>query len=202
MAKRGFGFYLKKAEAAFSAYDYDASLLYYSLAGQERPGNADVAIGATLASMAAETPEEAHAVFEFFTVARSIDPQNAEPMAQALIDSIESHQVYESAAALAKKLHERAEAENGISYEDFKRLVEENADFRSTFEKVIYSTRVVISDKGDFFDFVEGLIDHGYTEMALAYIESANTVFPSDEKIRELLNKISERESFEVSGKE
>lgn len=202
MSKRGYGFYLKKAEEAFARYDYESALLFYSLAAQERTGSDEVAVGAVLAAMAMETPEEAHAVFEFYTVARTLDPKNAEPMVTALIDSIEGHQVYESAADLARMLHERAEAENGISYEDFKRLVEENADFRSTFEKVIYSTRVVISDKGDFFDFVEGLIDNGYTEMALAYIDSANTVFPSDEKIRQLLNKISERESFEVSGKE
>ncbi|MGE4295647.1 MAG: hypothetical protein AB7E49_08100 [Campylobacterales bacterium] len=200
MAKRGYGFYLKKAEEAFARYDYEAALLFYSLAGQERNASEAVSVGAVLASMAMETPEEAHAVFEFYNVARALDPKNAQALTQALIDSIENHHVYESAADLARMLHERAEAENGISYEDFKKLVEENADFRTTFEKVIYSTRVVISDKKDFFEFVEGLIDNGYTEMALAYIDSANAVFPSDEKIRALLNKISERESLEISG--
>ncbi len=193
---------LHRAEEAFEQSDYDRALLYLSLAARQAPEDEHVAVMVLLASLAMEAPDEAHAVAEFYTVARAVDGAHALSMAYTLIDSIENYEVYESAAQLAERFRQRSEEAGAISYDEFRQLVDENDDFKETFEKVIYSTRVVIADKGEFFAFIEELIDNGYTEMALAYIDSANAIFPSDRRLRQLLNKIAKRESVEAPGKE
>ena len=62
---------------------------------------------------------------------------------------------------------------------------------KQSLRRSFFSTKVVITQKNDFFDFVTRLIDNEYIDVALSYIDSANQVFPSDERLRELLNRIS-----------
>ena len=55
----------------------------------------------------------------------------------------------------------------------------------------MFSTKVIITEKEDFVDFLDKLIEHGYTDMALSYLESALGAYPSDEPLRKLLKKLA-----------
>jgi hypothetical protein len=55
----------------------------------------------------------------------------------------------------------------------------------------MFSTTVIITKKEDFIDFLDQLIEHGFEEMALTYLESALSVYPSDKLLRKLLKKLA-----------
>ena len=48
---------------------------------------------------------------------------------------------------------------DAIKYEDFKKLIESRGSFRIAFEDIMFSTKVAIENKEDFFDFVDKLIE-------------------------------------------
>jgi hypothetical protein len=91
----------------------------------------------------------------------------------------------------AEPLRERLELEDGILYSDFKALLDDGAEFKETFENIMFSTRVIITKKDDFIDFLERLIENDFAEMALTYLENALSVYPSDKLLRKLLKKLA-----------
>ena len=62
----------------------------------------------------------------------------------------------------------------------------------------MFSTRVVISEKRDFISFLDDLVTNGFNEMALNYLESASAIFPSSKKIRDLFDKIHQKDLIET----
>ena len=183
----------------FQQKAYREAMNYFAMARAEKGETPEIRIGILLCNLAVDMEAEAQALFEFYGVAKEVDRENAERLVEGLIESVESGM---SPAGEMVTLSEEGtlEYEEGISYQDFKFLLEQGGSFSEVFQKVIFSTKVVISDKGDFFDFVENLIENGYVDMALGYIDSANKVFPSDTKIRDLLDKISRLQDVETPG--
>jgi hypothetical protein len=97
----------------------------------------------------------------------------------------------------AQPIRDRIELEDGILYKDFKALIDEGESFKETFENIMFSTRVIITQKEDFVDFLENLIEHGFAEMALSYLENALSVYPSDILLRKLLRKLAKGKKIE-----
>ncbi len=91
-------------------------------------------------------------------------------------------------------MRDRIELEDGILYQDFKDIVNSGESFKDTFENIMFSTRVIITKKEDFIDFLDNLIEYGYTDMALTYLENALGSFPADESLRKLLQKLAKGE--------
>jgi hypothetical protein len=82
-------------------------------------------------------------------------------------------------------------------YSEFKEIVEEDGDFRRIFENIMFSTRVIITEKDDFVDFLDKLMENNYHEMALSYLEGALAVHPNDEKLRKLLRRLAKGKTVE-----
>ena len=61
----------------------------------------------------------------------------------------------------------------------------------------MFSTRVIITKKEDFIDFLDNLIEFGFAEMALTYLENALSVYPSDKLLRKLLKKLAKSKKIE-----
>lgn len=59
--------------------------------------------------------------------------------------------------------------ENGIKYEDFIALIQSRGSFKEVFEDIMFSTKVIISRKEDFVDFLAKLIENGFVEVSLNY---------------------------------
>ena len=76
---------------------------------------------------------------------------------------------------------EDLEVQNAISYADFMDAVKRGG-FKSTFEDIMFSTRVMIDNRDDFLEFLQNLIKNGFIEMGLNYIESAAAMFAGDER--------------------
>ena len=92
----------------------------------------------------------------------------------------------------AEPLKQRLEFEDGILYHEFKELVEKEGDFKRIFENIMFSTRVIISEKEDFIDFLKNLVMYDFKEMALAYLESALAVYPNNDDLRSLVKKLAQ----------
>jgi hypothetical protein len=61
----------------------------------------------------------------------------------------------------------------------------------------MFSTKVIITEKEDFVDFLDKLIEHGFSEMALTYLENALSVYPSDKLLAKLLKKLAQGKNIE-----
>ena len=79
------------------------------------------------------------------------------------------------------------ESQNAITYADFKNLLNNN-DFKQIFESILFSTKIIITDKDELFELVNFLIDNGFIDIGLKYLESSVKMFMGDERVGEVLN--------------
>lgn len=186
--------YKERGIDSFYQRDFKNALFNFSLALREAPEDKEVRMCAILADLALEKEEEAMALFEYYTMSRSEENADSEAILEEIIDSLDVG--LEKLASLfeSQSVEDRLQEENGITYEDFITLVHERGDFRKAFEDIMFSTKVLISKKEDFIDFLELLIDNGFTEMSLSYLESAVSMFPGDDRLQILFQKAQEQQ--------
>lgn len=197
MKKRVFKKHIETAERFFVSKNYEQALFYYSLARQEDPQSQDVKVGVLLCDLAYEMENEAHSLFDYYIIAKKENAENAAELLEKIIFSIDGA-LSATAELLMPPLKDRLDYENAISYDDFQKIVEKRGEFKRAFEDIMFSTRVVISDKKDFISFLDSLVTNGFNDMALNYLESASAIFPSSKKIRDLFDKLNQKESIEV----
>lgn len=180
---------LERAENYFYRGEYEEAMRTYGVLLRDHPGLDEARIGAILSDIAFENDEEAQALFEYYQVLKEEKNEEAEKIIEDMIGSLDD--------ALAKisdlldgSLFGTEEPMNGISYDDFRELVELRGSFRRAFEDIMFSTRVVITEKEELLDFLQQLVDNGFNEMAMRYIEGAAVAYPGEEKIQDLIEKI------------
>jgi tetratricopeptide (TPR) repeat protein len=180
---------LKEAEDSFTRREYSEALNMYTQVLTKNPTSKDARVGAILSDMASENESEAQALFDYYTIVKQESPDTAPNIIEGLIKSFDGN-IEELSDILDNISGNKADDIDGISYDDFKMIVEETNDFKSSFENIIFSTKIIISDKDDFYSFIHDLIVHKYYEIALNYLESAANEFGHDEKIGELFIKL------------
>ncbi|MCF6201397.1 MAG: hypothetical protein L3J42_04650 [Hydrogenimonas sp.] len=180
---------LDRAENLFYRGDYNEALRMYGILLKDYPGLEEARIGAILSDIALENDEEAQALFEYYQVLKEERQEDAEQIIEDMIGSLDNA-LEKISDLLDGTLFSREESLGGITYNDFKELVELRGSFRRAFEDIMFSTKVMISEKEDLLDFLQQLVDNGFNEMAMRYIEGAALAFPTDEKIIELIEKI------------
>lgn len=182
---------LKLANDKFGKQEYESALLNYSMILQEDPDDKEARTGAILTEMAMNHEDGAEALFDYYAVLKSNDSELASDVMEEIINSIDGGiEKISELASEAKK--SEIMIDDGISYSEFKELIQERGDFKRTFEDIMFSTRVMITDRDDFIDFLERLVEGGFHEMAANYIESALQAFPNDEKIRQIYRLIDQ----------
>ncbi|PIE74383.1 MAG: hypothetical protein CSA19_00025 [Deltaproteobacteria bacterium] len=174
----------------FQRGEHDLALKFFSIASQYEDQEAEFFV--LLTSLALDMPDEAANLFEFYSLAKHIDKRMAYSMGMSFLSSIEAN-MSESFEKVRDAYESEISTQDGISYDDFKTLLKESGNFKDVFHKVIASTKVIITSKEDFFEFIENLIKNGFIDIALNYIDGANEIFPFDSKIRELLNLIGKQ---------
>ncbi len=174
---------------SFYKKDYSLALFYFSLVLEKDPLNEDAKLGAILSDMASEKEEEAVALLEYYLLSKESDYEGERVNMQEIIELIDSS--VESIYTLIedRELENVIAQENGIEYDDFKELVKNRGNFTQAFEDIMFSTKVLISKKEDFIDFLDKLIENGFKDISLNYLESAISVFPNDKKLRSLVTK-------------
>jgi tetratricopeptide (TPR) repeat protein len=185
--------YLKRAMNHFYNKEFQEALLDFSLELEKKPNSKDAKVGAMLSDLAQGKEEEAIALFEYYLVAKQSDIKDFEESIKDIIDALEIDDVEQMSELLfQKELETKIDEENGIAYDDFKTIIDNKKSFKEAFEDIMFSTKVIIHNKEDFLDFLEQLLENGFTEMSMSYFESAVSLFPNDEKLLALIQKSQE----------
>ena len=177
---------LQKAFEYFMQKEFDKALIKFKKILQSDPTNRIAKLGVILCDFANEDDEEALALFDFYLILKEEKDTNAEERIMEIIQSLDNSSV---------NFQELLENDNlilqdGISYKDFKTIIEKRGGFKRAFEDIMYSTKVIITQKSDFFDFIENLIEHGFTDMVYSYLEDASKLYPTDEKLQKFIEKL------------
>ncbi|UPT77425.1 hypothetical protein MN086_10275 [Sulfurovum sp. XGS-02] len=179
---------LKRAESEFLQGDYDKALRSYGLILRDYPTLDEAKIGVYLSDLGIESEEEAQALFDYYQMIKS-EKENAVDIIDGLIENLDSskHKLQE---LLVEPLEEQIEYGDGIRYSDFLELVKSRGSFKKTFEDIMFSTKVVITNKEEFIDFVTQLANEGFDEMALGYLDASSSLFGNDQDILALYHVV------------
>ncbi|WP_294962906.1 hypothetical protein [Sulfurimonas sp.] len=187
---------LTQAKDYFSKSDYKSALERFAVVLQDFPNSKEAYNGVILSEMALSGEGGAEALFDYYEILKDEDKESADNIMSDILQTMDGT-VEKLSEVFAEPLRERLEFEDGILYQDFKAILDKGAGFKETFENIMFSTRVIITQKEDFIDFLENLIEHGFAEMALTYLENALSVYPSDELLRKLLKKLAKSKKSE-----
>ncbi len=185
---------LTAANENFSKEEYALALRNYALVLKDFPSSKAAYNGAILAEMAMSGESGAEALFDYYEILREEDSSQADVIINEILQSMDGS-VEQLTALFADNTKNRLVYQDGIMYDEFKEIVDKNGDFKTTFENIMFSTRVIISEKDDFVHFLNRLVESEFYEMALSYLESALSVYPNDDKLRGLLRKLADVES-------
>jgi len=179
---------LKRAEHEFLQGEYVKSLRSYGLILKDYPTLDEAKIGVYLSDLGIESEEEAQALFDYYQMIKS-EKENAVDIIDGLIENLDSskHKLQE---LLVEPLEEQIEYGDGIRYSDFLALVKSRGSFKKTFEDIMFSTKVVITNKDEFIDFVTQLANEGFDEMALGYLDASTNLFGNDQDILALYHVV------------
>lgn len=181
--------YIKKGIDQFYAKNFSEAMLSFALALSIDPTSKQSRIGAILCDMAVDNEEQAMALFEYYLLTKANGAIDCEEIIEEIINSVEDNMGKIGHLFNENEFEARINAENGIKYEDFMSLIQSRGSFKEAFEDIMFSTKVIISKKEDFVDFLAKLIENGFVEISLNYLENAVTLFPNDEQLISLIKK-------------
>ncbi len=179
------------ANESFSKAEYEKALRNYALVLKDYPNTKEAYNGAILSEMAMSGEDGAEALFDYYVVLQEENKEEADIIISEILESMDGT-LDQLGQLFAEPLKQRLEFEDGILYHEFKALVEKEGDFKRIFENIMFSTRVIISEKEDFIDFLKDLVTYDFKEMALTYLESALAVYPNNDDLRSLVKKLAQ----------
>ena len=180
---------LQRAEHAFLKGDFANALRSYGLILKDYPSLDEAKVGVYLSDLGIESEEEAQALFDYYQVIKS-EKENAVDIIDGLLETLDTSKL-QLEELLLKPVEEQVEYSDGIRYSDFLELVKSRGSFKKTFEDIMFSTKVVITNKDEFMDFVTQLSAEGFDEMALSYLDASVSLFGNDQEILALYHVVS-----------
>ena len=187
---------LSQAKESFTRAEYKSALDKFAEVLQSYPNSKEAFNGVILSEMAMSGEEGAEALFDYYEILREEDKEEADTIMSEILEGMDGS-LERLSEVFAEPLRNRLEFEEGILYSDFVKILQEGGDFVETFENIMFSTRVIITSKEDFIDFLDKLIEHDFEQMALTYLENALSVYPSDKLLRKLLKKLAQGKNIE-----
>jgi hypothetical protein len=155
------------------------------------PQNQEYHIKVLLCDIAMEDEQKAQALFDYFTVEKD---KNYNKAISSILDIIDAYDGdIDKLNSLLSQFSLPVESIEAISYDDFKAIVKSKKTFQEAFEDIVYSTKVIITEKDDFLDFIKNLIDNSYYDTAYNYIENSISTFSFDPQIQELTKELKNR---------
>ncbi|MDX4011518.1 hypothetical protein Q6A86_00825 [Aliarcobacter skirrowii] len=183
---------LNDAHSLFAQRRFEKALFLYSLLVDNFPQKDEYKIYALFCDIALEDASKAIALFDYFTILKDDDLQEAIDYVKGVIKAYDGD--IDKMMMLLKELNLTTVNQlDAINYSDFKKLIEQRGSFKVAFEDIMFSTKVAIESKDDFYDFVTKLIDNGFSNMAYNYLEGFNEYFIHDKEIVKLYKRLEEK---------
>ncbi|MFA7570834.1 MAG: hypothetical protein WCY75_06270 [Sulfurimonadaceae bacterium] len=183
---------LNDAHAQFSKQNYTNALFLYGQLSSLFPDNKEYGMYALFCDIATEDEEKAISLYDYFSVVKDKDINEAIEYVMNIVEAYDGNN--EKMIQVLKDLADSTiESLDAIKYDDFIRLVESRGSFRVAFEDIMFSTKVAIDSKEDFFDFVTKLIENDFNTTAYSYLDGFNEYFSYDKQLEELYKKLEEK---------
>ncbi len=184
---------LNEANSFFTQKKFDKALFLYSQLSSNFPENKEYPVYALFCDIASEDEEKAISLFDYFSVVKDENIDEAIQYVEDVVNAYDGD--IDKMMNVLKDLNESTiDSLDAIRYDDFKRLIKSRGSFRIAFEDIMFSTKVAIENKDDFFDFVTKLIDNDFNSTAYTYLDGFNEYFSYDEKIEKLYKRLEEKQ--------
>ncbi|MCK5293055.1 MAG: hypothetical protein KAJ49_00260 [Arcobacteraceae bacterium] len=183
---------IQHANEFFISKQYDKALFLYSQASSVEPTNVEYQLYAVFCDIASEDDEKGQSLFEYFSIQKELDINNAIKYIQDTIGAYDGNN--ELMMQIIKDISaQTVESLDAIDYRDFLELVESRGSFRIAYEDIMFSTKVAIKSKEDLIDFIEQLIDHNFITTAYSYLDGFNNLFSYDKDLINLYEKCEQK---------
>ena len=183
---------LNEANSLFVQKRFDEALFLYSQLSSNFPQNKEYPIYALFCDIATEDVQKAISLYDYFSVVKEENLEEAIRYVEDVINAYDGD-IDKMMEMLKDLSNSTVESLDAIKYEDFKKLIESRGSFRIAFEDIMFSTKVEIENKDDFFDFVTKLIDNDFNTTAYSYLDGFNEYFSYDKEIEKLYKKLEEK---------
>lgn len=190
---------LNNANNYFLQKEFKKALFMYSQLLCQDPQNIEYQLYAIFCDIAEEDEEKALSLYDYFSVSKEKDFDEAVEHAKKVISAFDGD-IENMMEMLKEMTNDSLESLDAIKYDDFKKLVSSRGSFRIAFEDIMFSTKVAIESKDDFFDFVSKLIENDFNTTAYSYLDGFNEYFAYDENI-EKLYKLLEKKNIVTNHK-
>ncbi len=184
---------IKKAKEYFLDEKYQEAIFFYSQALFDKPDEKLFKLLIRLCDVGLEDSQTAQRMFDYFTaLSYESDKDEAIQMTEELIDARdgETKNISKLLKDFSKTSVEKLEA---ISYEEFLQLVEDRGSFKIAFEDIMYSTKISLENKKQFYEFLEKLIKHNFHSLAYEYLDSHYNFFKYDKEVQKLYNMLNKK---------
>ena len=183
---------LNEANSFFTQKKFEKALFLYSQLSSEFPDNKEYQIYALFCDIASEDEEKAISLYDYFVVVKDENLEDAIKYVEDVINAYDGD-IDKMMEILKEVSSSTIDSLDAIRYEDFKKLIDSRGSFRIAFEDIMFSTKVAIENKDDFFDFVTKLIDNDFNTTAYTYLDGFNEYFSYDQEIEKLYKKLEEK---------
>jgi tetratricopeptide (TPR) repeat protein len=183
---------LNEANSFFTQKKFNKAMFLYSQLSSNFPQNKEYPIYALFCDIASEDEEKAISLYDYFTIVKDENLDEAIRYVEDVINAYDGD-IDKMMDILKELSSSTVESLDAIRYEDFKKLIDSRGSFRVAFEDIMFSTKVAIENKDDFFDFVTKLIDNDFNTTAYTYLDGFNEYFSYDKEIERLYKKLEEK---------
>ena len=183
---------LNEANSFFTQRKFEKALFLYSQLSSNFPQNKEYPIYALFCDIASEDEEKAVSLYDYFTIVKDENLEEAIRYVEDMINAYDGD-IDKMMEVLKELSTSTVESLDAIRYVDFKNLIESRGSFRIAFEDIMFSTKVAIENKDDFFDFVTKLIDNDFNSTAYTYLDGFNEYFSYDKEVEKLYKKLEEK---------
>jgi len=181
---------LELAIDLFMRKEYEAAQEKFMEVLRKDPFDEVAKMGMMLYDLTNESEEEALALLDYYMVIKEEGERKPE---EVIMEMIQDTDEAENEINEIFTPHKYRQMLDGISYEDFQAFVKERGSFKKAYEDIRYSTKVIITEKDDLFDFLNNLIAHGYGDHVYTYLEDALKLYPADSKIEQIVEKLEHK---------
>ena len=183
---------LNEANSFFTQRKFEKALFLYSQLSSNFPQNKEYPIYALFCDIATEDEEKAISLYDYFAIIKDDNLEEAIRYVEDVVNAYDGD-IDKMMEILKELSSSTVESLDAIRYEDFKKLIDSRGSFRIAFEDIMFSTKVAIENKDDFFDFVTKLIDNDFNSTAYTYLDGFNEYFSYDKEIEKLYKKLEEK---------
>lgn len=180
---------IKNAFLLFAQKDYQRAFSEFEKILALNPQNREAKIGLLLSDSALELPEHATHIFDYYQILLAkTTKQKAIAQVLEILESLDKATFFLS-SMFKDAEQNKAEEMEGILYEDFLRALQKRESFKEAFEDLMFSTRIIFTNKREFYSFLRQLLENDFIDIGLEYIENLHDVY-YDAELDKLLKKV------------